>query len=189
MGVKLFVGGLAWETQDSGLNQAFSVYGQVEDAIIIKDRETGRSKGFGFITFTTDAEADAAIAGMNGSQLDGRSLRVNKAEDLPKPTRRHSGDYNRNRPDRNQSSYRDSNPSRGRTSSNQSSNRSSPPIIQEIHSPENDGKEQSEWGKTSRKSWGNKNRRRKDNDTDSNSGQDKGKRSRRRREEEDWDDW
>ena len=81
MSKKLFVGGLAWATDDSGLRAAFEQYGEVTDAKVITDRETGRSRGFGFVTFEQGADADRAIEEMNGSQLDGRSLNVNEARD------------------------------------------------------------------------------------------------------------
>jgi cold-inducible RNA-binding protein len=80
MSKKLFVGGLAWGTDDSGLRMAFESYGAVSEAKVINDRETGRSRGFGFVTMDDAAEADAAIAAMDGSQLDGRSIRVNEAQ-------------------------------------------------------------------------------------------------------------
>ena len=79
MSKRLFVGGLAWATDDDGLRAAFASFGQVTDAKVILDRDSGRSRGFGFVTFENDGEADAAISGMDGSQLDGRSIRVNEA--------------------------------------------------------------------------------------------------------------
>ncbi len=81
MSNKLFVGGLAWATDDDGLRAAFERYGTVTEARVILDRDTGRSRGFGFVTFSTSEEAQAAIAGADGSQLDGRSIRVNEAID------------------------------------------------------------------------------------------------------------
>jgi RNA recognition motif-containing protein len=81
MGKKLFVGGLSWNTTDAGLKEAFSRYGDVTDAKVITDRETGRSRGFGFVTFSADASAADAIAGMDGKALDGRTLKVNEAEE------------------------------------------------------------------------------------------------------------
>jgi cold-inducible RNA-binding protein len=77
---KLFVGGLSWGTADAALRQAFEQYGEVADAKVILDRDTGRSRGFGFVTFDNDADADKAIAAMNGADLDGRTLRVNEAQ-------------------------------------------------------------------------------------------------------------
>lgn len=78
---KLFVGGISWNTDDVGLKQAFERFGAVRDAKVITDRETGRSRGFGFVTFEKEADAAAAISEMDGANLDGRSIRVNAAED------------------------------------------------------------------------------------------------------------
>ena len=84
MSQKLFVGGLSWDTDDASLRTAFEAFGNVEDAKVIADRETGRSRGFGFVTFS-DAEAGKnAIAEMDGRELDGRNVRVNEANDRPK---------------------------------------------------------------------------------------------------------
>ena len=80
MSKKLFVGGLAWATDDSGLRQAFEAFGTVTEAKVINDRETGRSRGFGFVTMENVDEADQAIHAMNGANLDGRSVRVNEAQ-------------------------------------------------------------------------------------------------------------
>ena len=80
MSKKLFVGGLSWDTGDEGLRSAFAAHGEVTDAKVITDRDTGRSRGFGFVTFAEAADADAAMDAMNGSQLDGRSLNVNEAK-------------------------------------------------------------------------------------------------------------
>jgi len=78
--VRLFVGGLDSSTTAESLRTAFGRFGTVEDAAIIFDRTTGRSRGFGFVTFSASAEAGAAMAGMNGRELDGRILKVNNAE-------------------------------------------------------------------------------------------------------------
>ena len=80
---KLFVGGLSWNTTDAGLRTAFEKHGEVTEAKVINDRETGRSRGFGFVTFTTDESAQAAIAAINGTEMDGRTVRVNAADDKP----------------------------------------------------------------------------------------------------------
>ena len=77
-GNKLFIGGLAWATDDARLNEAFAQYGDITEAKVIVDRETGRSRGFGFVTFASDEAADAALA-MNGQELDGRTIRVDRA--------------------------------------------------------------------------------------------------------------
>ncbi len=81
MAKKLFVGGLSWGTTDEGLRQAFSGFGEVTDAKVIMDRETGRSRGFGFVTFASDEAAKEAMTKMDGSALDGRTLKVNEAQE------------------------------------------------------------------------------------------------------------
>jgi cold-inducible RNA-binding protein len=80
MGKKLFVGGLSWGTTDDGLHQAFERFGEIVEAKVITDRETGRSRGFGFVSFTNDDSAVNAATEMNGATLDGRTIRVNEAE-------------------------------------------------------------------------------------------------------------
>lgn len=77
--MKLFVGGLSWNTSSEQLRSAFEPYGAVSEAAVISDRETGRSRGFGFVTMDNDNEAREAITKMNGQQLDGRTLNVNEA--------------------------------------------------------------------------------------------------------------
>ena len=83
MSKKLFVGGLSWGTTDDGLHGAFSQFGEIVEAKVITDRETGRSRGFGFVTFANDEGATKAIAEMDGTELDGRTIKVNEAEDKP----------------------------------------------------------------------------------------------------------
>ncbi|GAB4037168.1 MAG: hypothetical protein Fur0014_04630 [Rubrivivax sp.] len=86
MGNKLYVGNLAYSVRDDSLQQAFSQFGTVTSAKVMMDRETGRSKGFGFVEMGSDAEAQAAINGMNGQALEGRAVVVNEArprEDRP----------------------------------------------------------------------------------------------------------
>jgi len=83
MAAKVYVGNLSWNTTDDSLAHAFSAYGQLTDYIVMKDRETGRSRGFGFVTFATQGEADAAIAALNEQELDGRRIRVNMANSRP----------------------------------------------------------------------------------------------------------
>jgi RNA recognition motif-containing protein len=78
---KVFVGGLSWDTSDEGLRTAFERFGDVVEAKVITDRDTGRSRGFGFVTFTDSSAAQAAIQEMDGTSLDGRSIRVNEAQD------------------------------------------------------------------------------------------------------------
>ncbi|NUM89706.1 MAG: RNA-binding protein [Bdellovibrionales bacterium] len=79
MGKKLYVGNLSFKMTDDSLRDAFAQFGTVESAKIIMDRDTGRSKGFGFVEMASDAEADNAIEKMNGQMLDGRPLTVNEA--------------------------------------------------------------------------------------------------------------
>nr|MCH9680104.1 RNA-binding protein [Deltaproteobacteria bacterium] len=81
MSNKLFVGGLSWDTTDDGLKSAFEEHGAVVEARVITDRDTGRSRGFGFVTMTDGDAAQAAIKEMDGASLDGRSIRVNVAQD------------------------------------------------------------------------------------------------------------
>ena len=81
MGKKLFVGSLAWATDSSGLQAAFARFGDIEEATVISDRETGRSRGFGFVTYTDENSAQQAISEMNGSDLDGRPIVVNEAKE------------------------------------------------------------------------------------------------------------
>ena len=83
MGKKLYVGNLPYSVGDSELQRLFEAHGSVVSAQVIMDRDTGRSKGFGFVEMGNDSEAQAAIADMNGKEVDGRSLTVNEAR--PKP--------------------------------------------------------------------------------------------------------
>ena len=80
MGSKLYVGNLSYNTTSSDLEQLFTPHGTVTSAEVIQDRDTGRSKGFGFVQMGSDAEAQAAIAALNGQQNDGRALTVNEAK-------------------------------------------------------------------------------------------------------------
>ncbi|KAJ7057811.1 putative glycine-rich RNA-binding protein [Mycena amicta] len=80
---KLYVGNLSWSTTDDILRQAFEAYGQVTDCVHMKDRETGRLRGFGFVSFASPEEAQAAIDALNDQELEGRRLRVNLANDRP----------------------------------------------------------------------------------------------------------
>lgn len=85
MGKKLYVGNLSYEVDSSALESLFTAHGTVESAQIITDRDTGRSKGFGFVEMSSDAEAQAAISAMNGVEQGGRALTVNEAK--PKENR------------------------------------------------------------------------------------------------------
>lgn len=83
MSKKLFVGGLSWDTDTNGLRDAFEQYGEVSDAIVITDRDTGRSRGFGFVTFENAGDAQTAMDEMNGATLDGRAIKVDEANERP----------------------------------------------------------------------------------------------------------
>jgi len=89
MGKKLYVGNLSYQTDSSAVQQLFSAHGTVESAQIISDRDTGQSKGFGFVEMGSDAEAQAAIAALNGHEYEGRALTVNEAK--PKENRSGGG--------------------------------------------------------------------------------------------------
>ena len=79
--MKIFVGNLSWNTSENDMYDQFSSYGQIEQCRLITDRETGRSRGFGFITFADAESAESAIAEMDGRDIDGRTLRVNQAHE------------------------------------------------------------------------------------------------------------
>ncbi|MGD9943330.1 MAG: RNA recognition motif domain-containing protein [Burkholderiaceae bacterium] len=81
MGTKIYVGNLPWRATDAQLSQLFGNHGEVTDAKIVTDRETGRSRGFGFVTMASDEAAQAAIRALNGYSLEGRSLVVNEARE------------------------------------------------------------------------------------------------------------
>jgi len=89
MGSKLYVGNLSYDTTGSDLEQLLAQHGTVQSAEVIQDRDTGRSKGFGFVQMGSDAEAQAAIAALNGQPHDGRNLTVNEAK--PKENRTGGG--------------------------------------------------------------------------------------------------
>ena len=80
MAKKLFVGSLSWNTTDEGLREAFAPFGEIAEAVVVSDRDTGRSRGFGFVTFEDDEAADQAVAALNGTELDGRTIRVDVAQ-------------------------------------------------------------------------------------------------------------
>ena len=94
MGNKLYVGNLPYSVRDGDLEQSFGQFGSVTSAKVMMERDTGRSKGFGFVEMASDAEAQAAISGMNGQALGGRSLVVNEARPMePRPPRSGGGGY------------------------------------------------------------------------------------------------
>ena len=93
MSKKLFVGSLAWGTTDETLEQHFATIGTVASAKVVTDRESGRSRGFGFVEYENDADADAAVEKLNNSELDGRTITVNEARPREdKPRRDFGGD-------------------------------------------------------------------------------------------------
>ena len=94
MGNKLYVGNLPYTVRDDDLQQSFSAFGNVNSAKVMMERDTGRSKGFGFVEMGSDAEAQSAISGMNGQSLGGRSLVVNEARPMEaRPPRTGGGGF------------------------------------------------------------------------------------------------
>ena len=90
MSKKLFVGSLSWDTSDDSLRQAFARFGEILDAKVILDGESGRSRGFGFVTFAFATEGETAIREMDGTVLDNHTIKVNEAQDKPRQDR-HGG--------------------------------------------------------------------------------------------------
>ena len=88
MSCKLFIGGLSWNTDDSSLRARFEEFKTVADAVVIRERETGRSRGFGFVTFEAESMADAAVSQMDNQEFDGRTIRVSKAQERQEGERR-----------------------------------------------------------------------------------------------------
>ena len=96
MAKKLYVGGISYSTTDASLKDAFAQVGEVTSAVIIMDKMTGRSKGFGFVEMANDADADKAIEKWNGQELDGRKLTVNEARPMePRAPRSNGGGNDR----------------------------------------------------------------------------------------------
>jgi RNA recognition motif-containing protein len=93
--MKIYVGNLPWTVDDGKLQEMFSEYGEVSEATVLKDKFTGRSKGFGFVTFSDDSSAQKAIKAMNDKDIEGRKLKVNEAKpfdpDAPRPRRSFGG--------------------------------------------------------------------------------------------------
>ena len=81
MNNRLYVGNLSFDSTSESIRTAFSAFGEVTDVHVVTDRDSGRSRGFGFVTMSTDAEAAEAMAKLNGQELDGRALRVDKAQE------------------------------------------------------------------------------------------------------------
>jgi len=82
MSKKVYVGNLPFNVSNDQLKEIFSQYGEISEATVISDKYSGRSKGFGFVTFANDADADKAISEMNGKEVEGRALKVNEAKPL-----------------------------------------------------------------------------------------------------------
>ena len=91
MSSKLFVGSLSWNTDDHGLRRAFEAFGEVTEAKVITDRDSGRSRGFGFVTYTDEEAAENAISALNGTELDGRTIKVNVAQEKRRDGNRGGG--------------------------------------------------------------------------------------------------
>ena len=104
MSNKLYVGNLAYSVRDNDLEQQFSSFGQVQSAKVMMERDTGRSKGFGFVEMSSSEEAEAAIHGMNGQNMGGRDLTVNIARPMDARAQR-SGGYGGGYSDSRRSSY------------------------------------------------------------------------------------
>ena len=96
MAKKIYVGNMSYSTSEESVRSLFASYGEVVSVNLITDRYTGESKGFGFVEMAQEAQANAAISGLNGRELDGRQLRVNVAQDKPRSDNR-SGGFNRRR--------------------------------------------------------------------------------------------
>jgi len=97
MNKKLYIGGLSYDTTEDTLKDLFSESGKVESAIVITDKMSGRSKGFGFVEMSTEEEAQKAMEALNGKEIDGRTVTVNEAR--PQESRPRSGGFNRDRRD------------------------------------------------------------------------------------------
>jgi RNA recognition motif-containing protein len=93
MAIKLFVGSLAWATTDESLNHHFAQAGTVASARVVTDRETGRSRGFGFVEMSSDDEARNALATLNNTELDGRTINVSEARPQEERPQRDGGNY------------------------------------------------------------------------------------------------
>ncbi|MCK9522496.1 MAG: RNA-binding protein [Proteobacteria bacterium] len=102
---KIFVGSLSWNTTDQGLQDAFGRFGTVTEAKVINDRNTNRSRGFGFVTFEEDSAAEKAIEEMNGTMLDGRTITVNEAQEKRRDGGGGRGGYGRGRGDGHSRNY------------------------------------------------------------------------------------
>lgn len=105
MAQKIYVGNMNYSTTEDSLKNLFSQYGQVVSVAVIKDRFTEQSKGFGFVEMEDAAAAEAAMGALNGTEFEGRRIRVNPAEDKPRNNRPRNGGYNREGGDRGDFAY------------------------------------------------------------------------------------
>jgi RNA recognition motif-containing protein len=94
---KLFIGNINFTTSEETLREAFEEHGELEEFKVITNRETGRSRGFGFATYATQEQAEKAVTALNNAEIDGRNLRVNIAENRPRKTRNFSRSNDRDR--------------------------------------------------------------------------------------------
>ena len=107
---KLFIGSLAWATNDDSLKEFFSQFGEVSSASVVTDRESHRSRGFGFVEFANDEDADKAVTGADGKDLDGRQINVSVAQSAgPKEGGRREGGFRPRRDDNRGGGYRGGN--------------------------------------------------------------------------------
>jgi len=97
MSTNLYVGNLSFGTDDSSLNELFTEFGTVDSAKVITDRDSGRSRGFGFVEMSSEDEANAAISGLDGKEIDGRALKVNQAKPKENRTGGGGGGYSEQR--------------------------------------------------------------------------------------------
>ena len=95
MAKKLFLGGLSWGTTDEDLRKTFASHGEITEAKVITERDGGRSRGFGFVTFARDEDAKTAISKMHGTSLDGRTITVNEAQEKTPRQGSRGGERNR----------------------------------------------------------------------------------------------
>ena len=97
MGTKVYVGNLSFSIGDKELQELFAPFGEISEALVIKDKFSGRSKGFGFVTFANEASAQKAIADMNGKDIQGRALTVNEARPMDESSRPPRREFRNNR--------------------------------------------------------------------------------------------
>ena len=187
MSKKIFVGGLEWATTDESLRKAFEEFGEVTSATVILDRETGRSRGFGFVSFVQEDQAAAALDGMQGAQLDGRKIRVDSAVEGPG---RGGGAYPRQGAGAGYGSPRGGGGDRAPRFGNVDRGRRSPvhPMMDDPPAPMWEGDEREGRGRESRRRWEKKRVGKSGRDRDGDWPPSKGGGSRRRSRDADPDD-